>query len=105
MKNFYDFYEAANTHRGLYRIWVPLHDDAKAPLVCIRIDPSMTGFESEPCPEDSDVSTEGDSCANWRAPWNRSVRSFVTLAGAIERKFLGAFSYNPSLNLPEKHIA
>jgi hypothetical protein len=50
MKNFYDFYEAANTHRGLYRIWVPLHDDGKAPLVCTWIDPSMTGFESEPCP-------------------------------------------------------
>lgn len=31
---------------GLYRVWVPLHDDGKAPLISIWIDPRMSAFES-----------------------------------------------------------
>ncbi len=30
---------------GLYRVWVPLHDDGQAPLISIWIDPMMTAFE------------------------------------------------------------
>jgi hypothetical protein len=34
-----------NERRGLYRVWVPLHDDGKAPLISIWIDPAMTAIE------------------------------------------------------------
>jgi hypothetical protein len=43
------------TRPNLYRVWVPLHDDGRAPLVSIWIDPTMTAFErpryedTEPC--------------------------------------------------------
>lgn len=30
---------------GLYRVWVPLRDDGRAPLISIWIDPMMTAFE------------------------------------------------------------
>jgi hypothetical protein len=32
---------------GLYRVWVPLHDDGKTPLISIWIDPAMKGFERD----------------------------------------------------------
>lgn len=60
MTNITNFFENTNSHRGLYRVWVPLHDDGKAPLICVWIDPSMTGFESEPCTEDAGISAEDD---------------------------------------------
>lgn len=42
-----------NTARqGLYRVWVPLHDDGRAPLISIWIDPTMTAFELEQHHED-----------------------------------------------------
>ena len=31
---------------GLYRVWVPLRDDGKSPLISIWIDPSLQGFQS-----------------------------------------------------------
>ena len=34
-----------NERRGLYCVWVPLHDDGKAPLISIWIDPTMTAIE------------------------------------------------------------
>ena len=34
-----------NERRGLYRVWVPLHDDGKAPLISIWIDSTMTAIE------------------------------------------------------------
>jgi hypothetical protein len=34
-----------NERRGLYRVWVPLHDDGKAPLISIWIDSAMTAIE------------------------------------------------------------
>ena len=57
-----NFFESANSRRGLYRVWVPLHNDGKGPLICIWIDPSMAGFESEACPEDAGIAAEEDSC-------------------------------------------
>jgi hypothetical protein len=32
---------------GLYRVWVPLRDDGKGPLVSIWIDPALTAFEPD----------------------------------------------------------
>lgn len=32
---------------GIYRVWVPLHDDGQAPLISIWIDPRMTDFKSQ----------------------------------------------------------
>jgi hypothetical protein len=37
----------STTRLGLYRVWVPLHDDGTAPLISIWIDPTMTTFEQE----------------------------------------------------------
>jgi hypothetical protein len=34
------------TRSSLYHVWVPLHDDGKAPLVSIWIDPALTAFRS-----------------------------------------------------------
>ncbi len=34
-----------NERRGLYRVWVPLHNDGKAPLISIWIDPTMAAIE------------------------------------------------------------
>jgi len=34
-----------NERRGLYRVWIPLHDDGKAPLISIWIDSAMTAIE------------------------------------------------------------
>ena len=34
-----------NERRGLYRVWVPLRDDGKAPLISIWIDSAMTAIE------------------------------------------------------------
>jgi hypothetical protein len=33
-------------YSGLYRVWVPLRDDGKSPLISIWIDPSLCAFES-----------------------------------------------------------
>jgi hypothetical protein len=35
----------SNERRGLYRVWVALHDDGKAPLISIWIDPDLRAFE------------------------------------------------------------
>jgi hypothetical protein len=32
---------------GLYRVWVPLRDDGKGPLISIWIDPAVTAFEPD----------------------------------------------------------
>lgn len=45
MFNFSTNLESLITHRGLYRVWVPIHDDGKAPLISIWIDPGMRAFE------------------------------------------------------------
>jgi hypothetical protein len=54
-----------NERRGLYRVWVPLHDDGKAPLISIWIDPAMTGIER--CHRDE----SGDSLPSTRAQFSR----------------------------------
>jgi hypothetical protein len=42
MTNWQDF----TTRSNLCRVWVPLHNDGKAPLISIWIDPSLCAFES-----------------------------------------------------------
>jgi hypothetical protein len=32
---------------GLYRVWVPLRDDGKGPLISIWMDPAVTAFERD----------------------------------------------------------
>ncbi|HXP22769.1 MAG TPA: hypothetical protein VN807_01465 [Candidatus Sulfotelmatobacter sp.] len=34
-----------NDRKGLYCVWVPLHDNGNAPLISIWIDPTMTPFD------------------------------------------------------------
>lgn len=40
-------FETLNTRPGLYRVWVPLRDDGKQPLVCIWMDSTMQAFEAQ----------------------------------------------------------
>ena len=48
MANFVKNSENFTARSGLYRVWVPLHDDGKVPLVAIWIDPTMSAFEPQP---------------------------------------------------------
>ena len=34
----------------LYRVWVPMYDDGRAPLISIWIDPTMAALVSTSCP-------------------------------------------------------
>jgi hypothetical protein len=47
MRTFTDTSWDFATRPSLYRVWVPLHDDGKAPLVSIWIDPALTAFISQ----------------------------------------------------------
>jgi hypothetical protein len=47
MSNFTKNSESLIARRGLYRVWVPLRDDGKAPLVSIWIDSTMAAFEPQ----------------------------------------------------------
>jgi hypothetical protein len=41
------FTQQFTQQRGLYCVWVPAHNDGKAPLISIWIDPTMTAFDSQ----------------------------------------------------------
>ncbi len=45
MRNFANNFEELIIHRGLYRVWASLHDDGKAPLISIWVDPAMGALE------------------------------------------------------------
>lgn len=45
MTNLKGNFEGFINHTGLYRVWVPLHNDGQAPLISIWIDPKMSAFE------------------------------------------------------------
>lgn len=49
-----------NERRGLYRVWVPLHDDGKAPLISIWIDSTMTAIERCHCDESGELAAIND---------------------------------------------
>jgi hypothetical protein len=46
MTNFMTNCQGFTTRSSLYRVWLPLHNDGKAPLISIWIDPSLCAFES-----------------------------------------------------------
>jgi hypothetical protein len=46
MCSFTDSFCHLTTRSSLYRVWVPLHDDGKVPLVSIWIDPALHAFKS-----------------------------------------------------------
>ena len=48
MANFVINSENFTTRSSLYQVWVSLHDDGRAPLVSIWIDPTMAAFEPQP---------------------------------------------------------
>jgi hypothetical protein len=47
MNNFTNDYKKFAARPGLYRVWVPLHNDGKAPLISIWIDPTMRALERQ----------------------------------------------------------
>ena len=47
MAKFTSNFEKSTAGSGLYRVWVPLRDDGRAPLISIWIDPLMTAFERQ----------------------------------------------------------
>jgi hypothetical protein len=47
-------------HTGLYRVWVPLRDDGKGPLISIWIDPATTAFELDARENPATVSSIGE---------------------------------------------
>jgi hypothetical protein len=49
-----------SARQGLYRVWVPLHDDGKAPLISIWIDSTMTALEREQRQQDIGRSSASD---------------------------------------------
>ena len=46
MTNFTTNCRDFTTRSSLYRVWVPLHDDGKSPLISIWIDPYLRAFDS-----------------------------------------------------------
>jgi hypothetical protein len=46
MRTLTDTFRDFATRPTLYRIWIPLHNDGRAPLVSIWIDSALTGFQS-----------------------------------------------------------
>jgi hypothetical protein len=60
MTNFTNNFEKFTARSGLYRVWVPLHDDGRAPLISIWIDPAMTAFERQQRHEDVEFSGVSD---------------------------------------------
>jgi len=51
MTNFTSNFGNFTTRSGLYRVWVPLRDDGKSPLISIWIDPTLRAFKS--CAEEN----------------------------------------------------
>ena len=61
MANFTDHFENLTARPGLYRVWVPLRNDGRGPLISIWIDPAMTAFESQPREESIGPSEIGEA--------------------------------------------
>lgn len=56
MANLKGNFEGFSNRTGLYRVWVPLHDDGQAPLISIWIDSTMTAFERQAHEEPATIS-------------------------------------------------
>jgi hypothetical protein len=61
MRNFINNCQNFATRPSLYCVWVPLHDDGRAPLVSIWIDPTMTAFERQRRHEDAGLCSVRDA--------------------------------------------
>lgn len=61
MTQFSNNFANCTTRTGLYRVWVPLHDDGRAPLISIWINPTMTAFEQQQGLEEIGLSDVSDS--------------------------------------------
>jgi len=61
MCNFKNNSENSTARKGLYRVWVSLHDDGRAPLSAIWIDPTMAAFERQQLRDDIRLSGVSDS--------------------------------------------
>ena len=61
MCNFTNNSENSTARKGLYRVWVSLHDDGRPPLSAIWIDPTMAAFEREQLHDDIRLSGVSDS--------------------------------------------
>ena len=59
MANFTNNFENRAARPGLHRVWMPLHDNGRAPLISIWIDPTMTAFEPQPHQESLESSVIG----------------------------------------------
>jgi hypothetical protein len=46
MNNFTNNSAKFKDRKGLYCVWVPAHDNGKAPLISVWIDPTMTPFDA-----------------------------------------------------------
>jgi hypothetical protein len=60
MKNFTNYSSSCAPRPGLYRVWVSLHDDGCAPLICIWIDPRMTAFRPQHCEGSTPIPGTGE---------------------------------------------
>jgi hypothetical protein len=61
MCNFTNNSRNSTGRKGLYRVWVSLHDDGRAPLRAIWIDPTMAGFKRQLLHYDIRLSSVSDS--------------------------------------------
>jgi high affinity Mn2+ porin len=73
-----------STVSSLYRVWVPLHDDAKSPLICIWIDPSLGAFEEDRAsrvlpvdPSEIDTTARGDGMRRPPPPMRTPARFLI----------------------------
>ena len=60
MTNLRDNFAGFINRTGLYRVWVPQHDDGKGPLISIWIDPATTAFEPDARENPAKVSSIGE---------------------------------------------
>ena len=61
MTHFSNNFANFTTRTGLYRVWVPLNDDGRAPLISIWIDPTMSGFRQQQGHEEIGLAGVSDS--------------------------------------------
>jgi len=47
VNNFKNDQKKFTTRPGLYRVWVPLHNDGKVPLISIWIDPTIAALKRQ----------------------------------------------------------
>jgi hypothetical protein len=86
MTNFTSNAQNFTARPGLYRVWVPLRDDGRAPLISIWIDPRMTAFEPQPHQESIELSetSEGAMAEEIEDPKRRIAVAAIVVNVAAE---------------------